>query len=172
MRGRWRPPRPSYAGNQITAVQQRLIEHVVTIAGATTRAVMILLSVSGMPASEIAVLLHYDPATVRRWIARHDLEGLAGAPGPARAGRSGRSKSVRSSASRTAGTSPPGTAPHPSTHPPATRSATGSPGPGTGRSTGSCTSWPPSSCAIPPKAAPTSTARRQPGRRRWKRCEH
>ncbi|MCX4471416.1 IS110 family transposase [Micromonospora sp. NBC_01655] len=42
--------------------------------------------------------------------------------------------------------------------------------PGTGRSTGCCTSWPPSSCAIPPKDAPTSTARRPPARHRWKRC--
>ena len=35
---------------------------------------------------------------------------------------------------------------------------------GTGRSTGSCTSWPPSSCATPPKAAPTSTARKAAGK--------
>ena len=43
-----------------------------------TRAVMILLSTSGMPASQIAALLHYDPATVRPWITRHDIEGLNG----------------------------------------------------------------------------------------------
>ena len=29
-------------------------------------------------ASEIADLLHYDPKTVRSWIARHHSEGLAG----------------------------------------------------------------------------------------------
>ncbi|GAA2702871.1 hypothetical protein GCM10010429_08260 [Micromonospora olivasterospora] len=52
-----------------------------------TRAVMILLSAGGMPASEIGALLHYDPATVRRWIIRHDLEGLDGLPtGPAPGG--------------------------------------------------------------------------------------
>ena len=52
-----------------------------------TRAVMVLLSTSGMPAAEIAALLHYDPATVRRWITRHDLEGLAGLPDRPRPGR-------------------------------------------------------------------------------------
>ena len=52
-----------------------------------TRAVMILLSAHGMTAAEIAVLLHHDPATVRRWIARHDLEGLAGLPDRPRPGR-------------------------------------------------------------------------------------
>jgi transposase len=59
----------------------------------------------------------------------------------------------------------------PSTRPLASRCDIGSPAPGTGRSTGCCTSWPPSSYATPPKAAPTSTARRRPARRRWKRCE-
>ncbi|GAB3807169.1 hypothetical protein GCM10027605_36960 [Micromonospora zhanjiangensis] len=52
-----------------------------------TRAVMILLSAGGMPASEIGALLHYDPATVRRWISRHDLEGLDGLPDRLRSGR-------------------------------------------------------------------------------------
>jgi transposase len=52
-----------------------------------TRAVMILLSTHGMPASQIAFLLHYDPATVRRWITRHDLEGLDGLPDRPRPGR-------------------------------------------------------------------------------------
>ena len=61
-------------------------------------------------------------------------------------------------------TSPPGTAPRRSTPPPATRSATGCPGPATGRSTGCCTSWPSSSSATPPKAAPTTTAKSPPGR--------
>jgi transposase len=47
-----------------------------------------------------------------------------------------------------------GTAPHLSTRPPASRSATGSRGRATGRSTGSCTSWPSSSSATAiPKAA-------------------
>lgn len=52
-----------------------------------TRAVMILLSTHGMPAAQIAALLHYDPATVRRWITRHDVEGLAGLPDRPRPGR-------------------------------------------------------------------------------------
>ena len=43
----------------------------------------------------------------------------------------------------------PGPAPPRSTPPPATTSATGSPEAGTDRSTGSCTSWPPSSCGTP-----------------------
>ncbi len=43
-----------------------------------TRAVMVLLSAGGMSPAEIACVLHYDPATVRRWIHRHDLAGLAG----------------------------------------------------------------------------------------------
>jgi transposase len=51
------------------------------------RAVMILLSANGMTAGEIAELLHYDPRTVRRWIARHDVEGLAGLPDRPRSGR-------------------------------------------------------------------------------------
>jgi transposase len=52
-----------------------------------TRAVMVLLSASGMTAAQIGELLHYDPATVRRWIGRHDLEGLAGLPDRPRSGR-------------------------------------------------------------------------------------
>jgi transposase len=67
-------------------------------------------------------------------------------------------------------TSPPGTAPHRSTPRPVTRSATGCLGPGTVRSTGCCTSWPPSSFATRPKDAPTSTGRRPPARPRWKPC--
>jgi transposase len=51
------------------------------------RAVMILLSAGGMTAAEIGALLHYDPKTVRRWITRHDLEGLAGLPDRPRSGR-------------------------------------------------------------------------------------
>ena len=51
------------------------------------RAVMILLSAGGMPAAQIAALLHYDPRTVRRWITRHNLEGLAGLPDRPRSGR-------------------------------------------------------------------------------------
>jgi transposase len=53
----------------------------------TTRAVIILLSAGGMSAAQIAEVLHYDPRTVRRWIARHDLECLAGLPDRPRTGR-------------------------------------------------------------------------------------
>lgn len=54
---------------------------------AATRAVMVVLSAGGMPAAEIGALLHYSPATVRRWIARHQVEGVAGLPDRARSGR-------------------------------------------------------------------------------------
>lgn len=52
-----------------------------------TRAMMILLSAGGMSAAEIGALLHYDPRTVRRWIARHRGESLAGLPDQPRSGR-------------------------------------------------------------------------------------
>lgn len=48
---------------------------------------MVLLSVAGMSAAEIAMLLHYDPRTVRRWIVRHELEGMSGLPDRPRNGR-------------------------------------------------------------------------------------
>ena len=52
-----------------------------------TRMVIIVLSAAGWSASEIADLLHYDPATVRRWIARHQHEGMGGLPDRPRSGR-------------------------------------------------------------------------------------
>jgi transposase len=52
-----------------------------------TRMVIIVLSAAGLSASEIAEVLHYDPATVRRWITRHHNEGLAGLPDRPRTGR-------------------------------------------------------------------------------------
>src|ERR1700761_6813498 len=51
------------------------------------RAVMVLLSLHGLPPSQIAVLLDCHPATVRRWIGRVNAEGPAGLGGPAPAGR-------------------------------------------------------------------------------------
>ena len=54
---------------------------------AATRAVMILLSAKGMSPSEIGELLDYHPRTVRRWIARHDSEGIDGLPDRPRPGR-------------------------------------------------------------------------------------
>ncbi|MBB4752818.1 transposase [Actinoplanes lobatus] len=43
-----------------------------------TRMMIVVLSAVGWLAAEIADLLHYDPATVRRWIARHQTEGPTG----------------------------------------------------------------------------------------------
>uniref|UniRef100_UPI00117E6DAD helix-turn-helix domain-containing protein n=1 Tax=Thermoactinospora rubra TaxID=1088767 RepID=UPI00117E6DAD len=51
------------------------------------RAVMVLLSLRGWPAGQIADLLGYDAGTVRRWIGRcnrHGLAGLADRPRPGR----------------------------------------------------------------------------------------
>jgi transposase-like protein len=47
------------------------------------REVMVLLSLHGLPPSQIAELLDCHPATVRRWITRFNAEGLAGLAGPA-----------------------------------------------------------------------------------------
>jgi transposase len=52
-----------------------------------TRMVIVVLSAAGMSASEIAEVLHYDPATVRRWITRHQQEGMQGLPDRPRSGR-------------------------------------------------------------------------------------
>jgi hypothetical protein len=51
------------------------------------RAVMVQLSLQGLPAAQIAVLLECHPATVRRWIGRFNPEGLAGLAGRPRPGR-------------------------------------------------------------------------------------
>jgi hypothetical protein len=40
------------------------------------RAVMVLLSLHGLPPAQIAELLDCHPATVRRWISRFNREGL------------------------------------------------------------------------------------------------
>lgn len=45
-----------------------------------TWAVMVLLSLYGLPAGEIAELPDYHPATVRCWISRFNDEGPAGRP--------------------------------------------------------------------------------------------
>ena len=52
-----------------------------------TRAVMVLLSLRGLAAAQIAVLLDCHPATVRRWIGRFNDEGMAGLADRARCGR-------------------------------------------------------------------------------------
>jgi transposase len=51
------------------------------------RAVMVLLSLRGLPAAQIAALLDCHPATVRRWISRFNAEGMAGLPDRPRCGR-------------------------------------------------------------------------------------
>ncbi len=67
-----------------------------------------------------------------------------------------------------AGTSPRGMAPPRSTPPRVSRTGTGSPGPGTGGSTGCCTSWRSCSCATTPKEGRTTGASFPPARPRWK----
>jgi transposase len=51
------------------------------------RAVMVLLSLHGLAAVQIAELLDCHPATVRRWISRFSSEGLAGLADRPRCGR-------------------------------------------------------------------------------------
>jgi winged helix-turn helix protein len=52
-----------------------------------TRAVMVLLSLHGLPPAQIAALLDCHPATVRRWISRFNREGMAGLADRPRSGR-------------------------------------------------------------------------------------
>src|SRR5690242_10321639 len=51
------------------------------------RAVMVLLSLHGLPPSQIAELLDCHPSTVRRWIIRFSSEGMAGLADRPRCGR-------------------------------------------------------------------------------------
>src|SRR5215472_6080330 len=51
------------------------------------RAVMVLLSVQGLPAAQIAGLLECHPATVPRWIGRFNRDGVAGLADRPRSGR-------------------------------------------------------------------------------------
>src|SRR5579863_8952293 len=51
------------------------------------RAMMVLLSLQGLSAAQIAGLLECHPATVRRWIGRFNAEGLAGLADRPRSGR-------------------------------------------------------------------------------------
>src|SRR5512133_1573102 len=52
-----------------------------------TRLIMVVLSAAGMPPAEIADLLDYHPATVRRWLHRFAIDGVAGLPDRPRSGR-------------------------------------------------------------------------------------
>jgi hypothetical protein len=54
-----------------------------------TRAVMVLLSLHGLAAAQIAELLDCHPATVRRWIGRFNSEAPAGLADRSRSGRPG-----------------------------------------------------------------------------------
>src|SRR6476469_1827420 len=51
------------------------------------RAVMVLLSLHGLPPAQIAALLECHPATVRRWVGRFNREGAAGLADRPRCGR-------------------------------------------------------------------------------------
>jgi transposase len=51
------------------------------------RAVMVLLSLHGLPAAQVAVLLDCHPATVRRWIGRFNRDGMTGLADRPRSGR-------------------------------------------------------------------------------------
>jgi transposase len=52
-----------------------------------TRLIMVVLSAAGMPAAEIANLLDYHPATVRRWLHRYRVDGVGALPDRPRPGR-------------------------------------------------------------------------------------
>jgi transposase len=78
---------PSVYANIGPTTHQKLITALHGQWRVALRAVMILLSASGMNATEIGELLCCHPGTVRRWIARFDIEGLAGLPDRPRSGR-------------------------------------------------------------------------------------
>jgi transposase len=52
-----------------------------------TRLIMVVLSAAGMSPAEIADLLDYNPATVRRWLHRFTTDGIGGLPDRPRPGR-------------------------------------------------------------------------------------
>jgi transposase len=52
-----------------------------------TRLIMVLLSTAGMSPAQIADLLDYHPATVRRWLHRYTIDGIPGLPDKPRPGR-------------------------------------------------------------------------------------
>jgi transposase len=52
-----------------------------------TRLIMVVLSTAGMSPTQIADLLDYHPATVRRWLHRYRIEGIPGLPDRPRPGR-------------------------------------------------------------------------------------
>ena len=52
-----------------------------------TRLIMVVLSTAGFSPAEIAALLDYHPATVRRWLHRYHSDGVSGLPDRSRPGR-------------------------------------------------------------------------------------
>ena len=52
-----------------------------------TRLIMVVLSTAGMSPAQIADLLDYHPATVRRWLHRYHADGIPGLPDRPRPGR-------------------------------------------------------------------------------------
>jgi transposase len=80
--------RPVHLYAAVTPRQQRqLLDAVHGRWRVAVRIIMILLSTQGLSAAEIASVLHYEPRTVRRWIARWHAEGLAGLADRPRPGR-------------------------------------------------------------------------------------
>jgi transposase len=80
--------RPAHVYANLSDQQrQQLLDIVHGHGRVAARAVMVLLSANGMPATEIGALLGYDPRTVRRWIARYEIEGVEGLPDRPRSGR-------------------------------------------------------------------------------------
>jgi hypothetical protein len=70
-----------------THQQQQLLDAVHGRWRVAVRIIMILLSAHGFSPTQIADLLHYDPHTVRRWIARWHTEGASGLADRPRPGR-------------------------------------------------------------------------------------
>jgi hypothetical protein len=128
----------------------------------------------------LELVVDLERVYARKKAANKELVALVPDTGTARLGLHGTallvppacsSRSATSPASPTRATSPPGPAPPRSTRPPGTTCASDCPAAGTGTSTRSYTSWPPSSCApAPPRAGPTTTGKSPPGRPRTKPC--
>ncbi len=78
---------PAVYANVSPAQYQQLVEALHQRWRVATRAVMVVLSAGGLSATEIGELLGYHPRTVRRWVSRHEAEGIAGLPDRPRPGR-------------------------------------------------------------------------------------
>lgn len=69
---------PSVYANAPAAERERLRGLLRGRGRTVVRAVMVLLSLHGLSPAQIAVLVEYDPATVRRWIGRFYACGVTG----------------------------------------------------------------------------------------------